>query len=139
MSGDMAITIILSIFGGGALVTFLQFLITRHDEKTGQAAKVLKQLATLEKDIKNDISNLKKEIDEDRATNARIRILQFSDEVRHNLKHSKESFDQVHQDIDMYNTYCKEHPKYENSRAVAAIANIERVYAKCMEEESFLN
>ena len=78
MSGDMAITIILSIFGGGALVTFLQFLITRHDEKTGQAAKVLKQLATLEKDIKNDISNLKKEIDEDRATNARIRILQFS-------------------------------------------------------------
>ena len=132
---NIAVTIILSILGGGTLVTFLQFLITRHDNKKGKYAELLQNI----KAVEIDLGNLKKEIDEDRATDARIRILQFSDEIRHKLKHSKESFDQVHLDIDMYNNYCKTHDDYRNSRAVAAIANIERVYAECLKEESFLD
>ena len=79
------------------------------------------------------------ELAEDRATNARIRILRFSDEVRHGVLHSKESFDQVNLDIDTYHRYCEDHPEYKNNRAVMAIANIQRVYAKCLENNGFLD
>lgn len=34
--------------------------------------------------------------------------------------------------------YCAEHPEYKNSKAVNAIAEIDKVYQKCMEKNSFL-
>lgn len=125
---NIAITIIASIFGGGALLTLLQFLISRHDKKHDKTEEVMKEI----KAIRQEIKDLKEDLDEHIATNARVRILQFSDECRHGLKHSKESFDQVHQDIDYYNAYCRSHPDYENSRAVAAIEHIRAVYTKCL-------
>ena len=76
---------------------------------------------------------------EDRATNARIRILQFSDDLRHGISRSKESFDQIHQDIDRYNSYCKEHAEYENSLAVAAIKYIEAKYQDYLDKDGFLD
>ena len=88
--------------------------------------------------LRNEIETLRGEITEDRATNARIRILSFSDEVQRNIRHSKESFDQINSDIDTYRRYCDKHPDYKNNRAVMAIANIERVYADCMRENDFL-
>lgn len=131
---ETVITIILSIFGGGALLTFLQYLITRHDEKKGKN----KSLMTAIEAVRKDLDALRGEINEDRATNARIRILKFSDEVRHSVRHSKESFDQVNSDIDTYRKYCEKHPEYKNNRAVMAIANIERVYADCLKDHDFL-
>lgn len=35
--------------------------------------------------------------------------------------------------------YCKEHPEYENNRAVLAIQNIERVYSERLEKHDFGN
>lgn len=131
---ETALTIILSIFGGGALLTFLQYLITRHDEKKGKNKKIMAAIEA----VRRDLDVLRGEISEDRATNARIRILKFSDEVRHNTRHSKESFDQVNSDIDTYRQYCDKHPEYKNNRAVMAIANIERVYAECLKDHDFL-
>lgn len=77
-------------------------------------------------------------IDENEAKNARYRILRFDDEIRHEKKHTEEHFNQILDDIDMYDEYCREHPKYPNSKAVLAIENIKRVYAKCKNEDSFL-
>ena len=131
---DRAITIILSIFGGGALLTFLQFIIQRHDEKKGKHKTLMDAINK----IKEELDALRGDISEDRATNARIRILSFSDEVRHSVRHSKEAFDQVNADIDTYKRYCDEHPAYKNNRAVMAIANIERVYAECLKTNDFL-
>ncbi len=131
---EQTITIILSIFGGGALLTFLQYLITRHDEKKGKSKTIMKAI----EEVRKDLDVLRSEISEDRATNARIRILSFSDQVRHNVRHSKESFDQVNSDIDTYRRYCDKHPEYKNNRAVMAIANIERVYAECLQQHDFL-
>lgn len=131
---EQTITIILSIFGGGALLTFLQYLITRHDEKKGKNKTIMKAI----EEVRKDLDVLRSEISEDRATNARIRILSFSDQVRHNVRHSKESFDQVNSDIDTYRRYCEKHPEYKNNRAVMAIANIERVYAECLQQHDFL-
>ncbi|MGN0227474.1 MAG: hypothetical protein ACI4AI_05365 [Paludibacteraceae bacterium] len=131
---EQAITVILSIVGGGALLSFIQYLITRYDEKKGKSKTLMKAI----EEVRKDIDALRNEISEDRATNARIRILGFSDEVRHNVRHSKESFDQINSDIDTYRRYCEKHPDYRNNRAVMAIANIERVYKKCMQENDFL-
>lgn len=133
---NTALTIVLSIFGGGSLVTLLEFFINRYDEKHGKYNAIIEEI----KKIHSEIGNIRKELDEDRATNARIRILNFSDEIQHYVQHSRESFDQVHEDIDMYRTYCNTHDDYENSKANAAIENIETVYKKCLAgEESFLN
>ena len=122
-----AITIALSIFGGGSLTMFVQFLINRHDSRKGELKK-----------LREDVQALRDEFREDQTTNARVRILRFSDEMLHGYKHSKESFDQALQDIDHYNKYCDDHPKYENERAKSAISHIRRVYQDCLTNGSFL-
>lgn len=124
---DTALTIILSIFGGGSLTMFVQFLINRHDSRKGE----LRQL-------KDEIRSLREEMREDQATTARVRILQFSDEMLHGERHSKESFDQALQDVDKYVKYCSSHPDYENARAKAAIAHISSTYQTCLANDSFL-
>lgn len=131
---ELAVTIILSVVGGGALLSFIQYLITRHDEKKGKGKTLMKAI----EEVRKDIDKLRNEISEDRANNARIRILSFSDEVRHNVRHSKESFDQINLDIDTYRRYCDTHKEYKNNRAVRAIANIERVYDSCLRDNDFL-
>lgn len=120
---------------GAAVVALIQFLVNRHDRKTGKHDAVRTELEGL----RGELSALSAEVAEDRATNARIRILSFSDEVRHGTRHSKESFDQVNLDIDAYRRYCDGHKNYKNNRAVMAIANIERVYKACLEKHDFLD
>ena len=115
--------------------TLLQYFINRSDRKKEKDEGVSAEVA----EIRKDVHELGNALAEDRATNARIRILRFSDEVRHGVLHSKESFDQVNLDIDTYNRYCESHPEYKNNRAVMAIANIQRVYAKCLENNGFLD
>ena len=129
--------IIAGLFGGAfgaSLVSLIQFFVSRKDKKNDR----IDAIAIAVTEIKNDQVSMRNEIAEDRATDARIRILGFSDEVRHNVKHSKESFDQINLDIDTYRRYCDGHPDYKNNRAVMAIANIERVYAECLRKQDFL-
>ena len=77
-------------------------------------------------------------IDENEANQARWRILQFNTEVLRGWKHSREEFIDALLMIDRYEAYCRDHPNYQNNRAVLAIDNIRRIYAKCMEDNSFL-
>lgn len=77
-------------------------------------------------------------MEESNATNARIRILGFSDEIMHSVLHSEESFNQALQDITEYEKYCDRHPEYKNARAKVAIANIQGTYERCVKEGSFL-
>lgn len=127
----------IAVIGSPALTvaaTLLQYFINRSDRKKEKDEGVSAEVTELRKDV----GKLTGELAEDRATNARIRILRFSDEVRHGVRHSKESFDQVNLDIDTYRRYCEDHPEYKNNRAVMAIANIERVYADCLRKQDFL-
>lgn len=124
---NTALTIILSIFGGGSLTMFVQFLINRHDARKGELGQ-----------LKEEVRSLREEILEDQATTARVRILQFSDEIRRGQKHSKELFDQALQDVDKYTHYFNSHPDYENARARAAIVHINSAYQHCLVEDSFL-
>ena len=119
-----------ALFGGAfgaALVSLVQFLINRKDQKQDKIDAVI-----------SEVELMRKEFEEERTSLARIRILRFSDEVRHGVRHSKESFDQVNLDIDTYHRYCNTHPDYKNNRAVMAIKNIENVYARCLRDNDFL-
>lgn len=77
-------------------------------------------------------------LDENSASTCRYRLIRFDDELRHHVKHTQEHFDQILNDITIYERYCKEHPNYPNSKAVLAIENIKSTYIKCREENSFL-
>lgn len=68
----------------------------------------------------------------------RARILQFNTELLRDIKHTQEDFIEALAEIDEYESYCKEHPKYENNRAAHAINNIKRVYDERLDKHDFL-
>ena len=74
---------------------------------------------------------------EEKVRDARKRILDFNDEIVRGLYHSKEHFDEILEDIDMYNTYCQTHENYENSKAVLAIQNIKYNYSEKSKDGTF--
>lgn len=120
--------IILAIIGSGAMFAFVEFLIRRHDAKKGVLAS-----------IQTDLTHLKNEFAENKATNARRRILNASDAILNtSVKHSKEWFDQLIDDIDEYEKYCDAHASYKNGKTVSAAANIKRIYNKALETNDFL-
>lgn len=72
------------------------------------------------------------------AKRARTRILRFGDEVRLDVKHSKDSFDEVLADITFYDTYCSTHPDFKNNRTKSTEKVIVDVYEDCLRNDSFL-
>lgn len=102
---------------------------------------VLKKLSAIEADGKETRKQLEEHVrkdDERAADGARQRILRFNDEIKRDKKHTEEHFNEVLDDIDRYETYCRTHEDYKNSKAVHAIANILRVYDERLEKNDFL-
>ncbi len=89
-------------------------------------------------DLSKKMDKLSKSSDEGMAYTWRYRILRFDDEIRHKIRHSKEHFDQILDDIDKYEKYCRENPDFPNNKAVFAIRNIRETYDKCGDEGTFL-
>ena len=80
-------------------------------------------------EIKEEIQYIKADMAENKAVECRVRILRFGDEIRQGtIKHSKESFDQVLDDIANYDKYCAEHKDFANGRTVATTKIIQEVY-----------
>ena len=90
------------------------------------------------KGIKNEVDALKKDEELERVRMARQRILRFNDEILFGKRHSKEHFDEILSDIDVYEDYCRTHEDYENNKAVLAIATIREVYKDCLKTHDFL-
>lgn len=88
--------------------------------------------------VEQNVAEVKREVWESSAVTSRYRILRFDDEILHDIKHSKEHFDQILLDIDVYEKFCEEHPDFKNNLAVMAIKHIKTVYEKCSRENSFL-
>lgn len=135
--------------GIAALSTFIQIAPIKINPWSALAGKigraingeVIKEVASLKQDIqavKEDIQGVKDSDAERDAKSARARILQFGDEIIHDTKHTKEHFDDVLQDMDDYERYCKSHPEFKNNRTHATTQHILDIYHKCMEEHSFL-
>ena len=90
------------------------------------------------KDIKKDVEDIREEAKEREATNRRARILEFGDEILHEVDYSKEHWDSVLMDISEYEHYCDDHPHYMNNVAKATIKHIKHMYDKHLDEDSFL-
>ena len=132
--------------GGGATLLILTTLIQIAPIKInpwswlakniGKAlnGEVVKKVDSLEKNIEN----LRNECEEREATKCRARILRFGDEILHNVKHSKEHFDQILLDITAYEQYCNTHPNFKNNVAIATINRINHEYDECAQNNGFL-
>lgn len=90
------------------------------------------------KGIKKDVADIREEAKEREATSRRVRILEFGDEILHNVDYSKEHWDNVLRDITEYENYCDAHPHYMNHVAKATIKHIKNMYDKHLDEDSFL-
>lgn len=88
--------------------------------------------------ISIDVNNLRNECNEREANLCRTHILHFNDEILHDIRHTKEHFDQILIDISTYETYCDLHPNYKNNIANDAISRIKRTYQKCGDDGTFL-
>lgn len=104
-------------------------------------APVLAELEEVKKESRKTREALEDHIklaDRREADDLRSAILHFNNEVMNGTLHTEEEFVEILAKIDKYERYCKDHKDYVNSRAVHAIANIERVYDACLAENDFL-
>ena len=88
--------------------------------------------------LAKEVDELKKEEELERVRFARQRILRFNDEKKKKKRHSKEHFDEILDDITLYENYCADHEDYENNKAVLAIGTIKEVYKQCLKTHDFL-
>lgn len=90
------------------------------------------------KELREEVAKTRKEVNENSATSARYRILRFDDELLHEMRHTKEHFDQILVDIDIYEKFCIRNPDFRNNLATMAISHVKNVYQKCITDNSFL-
>lgn len=88
--------------------------------------------------LTGDVSSLRGEMQERDAVAARIRILRFGDECRLGVRHSKDYFDQIEIDITTYENYCEKHPDFKNNMTSLTIAHINKIFARCLDNNDFL-
>lgn len=88
--------------------------------------------------LQDQINKIKKENDKRNAIECRVRILGFGDELRQGVRHSKESFIQILDDITVYDNYCKTHPNFLNERTVLTTKKIKDIYWDNMTKNNFL-
>lgn len=138
----MLVAIILAIIGiGGAILGFIQFLITRKDKKLEDRMnegfnKLDQKMDNMQTEFDGRFNALNRKIDDNEATNARIRILQFSESLQRGEERSKESYDQINDDIDRYTMHWKKYDDYSNSKAESAIDNIKTLYKEKLKLQS---
>ncbi len=126
--------------GGGLSLFVLLTLVQIAPVKINPWSKLAKAIgnalnggdvmAKLEEHIRID--------DERDADMHRARILQFNTELLRGDRHTEEDFNEILYNIDCYERYCREHPDYQNNRAVHAIMNIKRVFDERMKKRDFL-
>ena len=103
--------------------------------------EVMDQFNVLEgkvQDLSDQFDTMSNLMGERNAIACRVRILQFGDECRRNRQHSKEMFDQVLEDIDVYEHYCAAHEEFKNNKTVLTTERIKEAYAKCLKDDTFL-
>jgi hypothetical protein len=119
MSEDLILKLVLAIIGSNAFFSFLQFVITRQDNKKG---------------IEKQIKRISQKIDENSAVLARTHILRFSDELKNGIEHSAEYFRQQLDDCDTYERYCDKNPDFKNSYTMVANKYIKETFERLTKE-----
>lgn len=104
----------------------------------GEVMEQVRQLGLTVNNLQGEVQQMQKDEELERVRQARQRILRFNDEILFDKRHSKEHFDEILSDIDIYEDYCRTHEDYENNKAILAIATIREVYKECLKTHDFL-
>lgn len=88
--------------------------------------------------IMDAVKSLREDFDEQKAISARVRIVKFNDELLTDKRHSREAFDQCLSDIDTYDRYCADHPKFVNNKTKLSSEHIRNTYRECENNHTFL-
>ena len=89
------------------------------------------------KTVSDKVDALEEKVDENYAVTIRVRILRFGDDLQDNRILSKDSWNQVMDDIRRYEIYTRDHPKFKNNITVATINFIKKEYARLLEERAW--
>lgn len=129
-------------FGLAVLLTLIQISPIKLDPWTALARAIGR---ALNGDVLRELGETKTKLEahiqaDDRraADQHRARILAFNTELLRGQRHTREDFIDILAEIDAYESYCKSHPEYKNSRCVHAVANIGRVYDELLKTGDFL-
>ena len=126
MDMELVIAVVVAVVGSNALWGFLQFLLERKDKKNDCSKKILEA-----------IQKINNKIDQRTAVGCRIRILKFMDEIIEGWEHSKDSYNQIMQDITHYHQYCEEHPQFLNHQTDATIERLRKDYEQRLATNDF--
>ena len=129
------LTSIVSILVGGGILAFIQFLITRHDNKHDHLQGVKDAIKVLS----DKVDAFGQKSDARYAISVRVRILRFRDEMLAGQNHTHDSFQQVLSDIDDYEGYCESHPEFRNNQTQVTIEHIKSNYRERLEKHDFLS
>lgn len=128
--------------GLAVLLTLVQIAPIKFDPWTAIAKAIGKAFnGEVLKEIGETKTELESHIHMDDERNAdlhRARILEFNTELLRGQRHTREDFIDILTEVDVYESYCKSHPEYKNSRCVHAVANIGRVYDELLRTGDFL-
>lgn len=133
-------TIVVALIGGG-FVSFVEFLIRRHDAKKDKNSEVLKAIEDVGskiESVEDKMKDIDYKVDRNEAIMCRARILRFNKELIKKEKHTHEEFGQCLEDCDKYEMFCDTHPNFLNNKAKLSIENIKRCYEKCERDGDFL-
>ena len=113
--------------------------VSSNRKKTGD------KIDELQNTVKNEIEATNKKLadhikqeEDDKARQARIRILRFDDELCDGKRHSENYFEDILDDCDYYKNYIAAHPDFRNSRGETAIDHILETYKHVKATGGFL-
>lgn len=87
--------------------------------------------------LKQDIADLRKDVDEQRMSTIRTLVLDFSNSCLNKRKHTKEEFDHILEENKIYEKLVAKY-KVDNDVYAEAIAYIKRVYRRRLDKGDFL-
>lgn len=137
MDGNLVTLLVALVTAAVSLITlFSQRKWQKEDRTADRITELSGKIDTVSDELKAHVDA--NELSE--ARQARVRILRFADECRRGEKHSKEHFDSLmdNGDIDLYENYCKAHPKFPNNRTTASVKVIKELYETCLKEDKFI-
>lgn len=128
-----------------AAITIIPTIISNQKKTVDKLDELKTELKADVKATNDDVEAVKKTLathirdgEEEKAKQARQRILRFYDEICSGAEHSESHFEDILDDIDFYETYCNEHPKFKNNRGAAAMETIKDTYKHLKAKGGFL-
>lgn len=131
---ENVIVALIGALTGTGVSSVIVVLLQRKWKRNDQHDAIMAKLENIDKRI----DKMEAEDSEREARHARIRILRFGDECSHEVRHSREHFEQVIEDVDAYETYCRDHPDFKNNKAVLTIKLIKETYQKRLSANDFI-